>query len=397
MNRRFGAALLGLPLAAAMTAALPAASALAQYRSQEPYYAPPPGYQLDPNNPDVALRRVPRDAEPGAYGAPSRILPYPDDEEERLPPPGFATPQGQAQGPAQGPDRGPAQGPSQGPSYERGPQYDRAPYDRPRYEAAPGYGHQFDRQGPPPAAARGEPDVIRPPGAVGARPPGAIPQPVPPSATAALPPEDQPEQGPAKELPEHLKKQLVDFRTKEPAGTIIIDTANTYLYLILGGGKAMRYGIGVGRDGFTWTGNERISKMKEWPDWHPPPEMIERQPYLPRMMAGGPGNPLGARALYLGKTLYRIHGTNQPSTIGQTVSSGCIRLLNEDIMDLYNRVQVGSRVVVLPGADQPATAGNVPAGGQTPAASSQGLPRPQEGRNTGTAISGAPLPPPQMR
>ena len=130
---------------------------------------------------------------------------------------------------------------------------------------------------------------------------------------------------------------MVDLPTREPAGTIIIDTPNTYLYLVLGGGKAMRYGIGVGREGFTWTGTERISRMKEWPDWFPPTEMIERQPYLPRMMAGGPGNPLGARALYLGHTLYRIHGTNQPSTIGSFVSSGCIRLLNEDIEDLFSR------------------------------------------------------------
>jgi len=111
----------------------------------------------------------------------------------------------------------------------------------------------------------------------------------------------------------------------------------------------MRYGIGVGREGFTWTGTERVSRMREWPDWFPPSEMIERQPYLPRMMAGGPGNPMGARALYLGKTLYRIHGTNQPSTIGSYVSSGCIRLLNEDVEDLYSRVQTGTRVVVLPG------------------------------------------------
>ncbi len=141
---------------------------------------------------------------------------------------------------------------------------------------------------------------------------------------------------------------------KEPAGTIIIDTGHTYLYLMLGKGKALRYGIGVGREGFTWAGNERISRMKEWPDWFPPKEMIERQPYLPRMMAGGPGNPLGARALYLGHTLYRIHGTNQPSTIGKFVSSGCIRLLNGDIEDLYSRVQVGTRVVVLPGSKPPA-------------------------------------------
>ncbi len=142
---------------------------------------------------------------------------------------------------------------------------------------------------------------------------------------------------------------MVDFNTKEPAGTIIVDTANTYLYLVLGGGKAMRYGVRVGREGFTWTGTERISKMKEWPDWFPPPEMIERQPYLPRQMAGGPGNPLGARAMYLGHTLYRIHGTNQPSTIGHYVSSGCVGMLNADVEDLYSRVQVGTRVVVLPG------------------------------------------------
>ena len=186
----------------------------------------------------------------------------------------------------------------------------------------------------------------------------------PAAAAASLPPEDQPETGQPKELPPNLKKQLVDFTTKEPAGTIIIDTPNTYLYLVLGNGKAMRYGIGVGRDGFTWTGTERVSRMKEWPDWFPPTEMIERQPYLPRMMAGGPGNPLGARALYLGHTLYRIHGTNQPSTIGSFVSSGCIRLLNEDIEDLFSRVQVGTRVVVLPGkAPEHVAAGAPPAAG----------------------------------
>jgi lipoprotein-anchoring transpeptidase ErfK/SrfK len=142
-------------------------------------------------------------------------------------------------------------------------------------------------------------------------------------------------------------------------GTIIIDTPNTYLYLILGDGKALRYGIGVGREGFTWSGSERISRMAQWPDWNPPAEMIDRQPYLPRFMAGGEGNPLGARALYLGKTVYRIHGTNQPSTIGTFVSSGCIRLTNEDIIDLYGRVRVGMRVVVLPGRP-PATASTAP-------------------------------------
>jgi lipoprotein-anchoring transpeptidase ErfK/SrfK len=170
----------------------------------------------------------------------------------------------------------------------------------------------------------------------------------------ALPPEDRPETGPRKELPPQLRRTEVDYYTRDPAGTIIIDTPNTYLYLVLGGGRALRYGIGVGREGFTWAGVETISRMAEWPDWNPPEQMIDRQPYLPRFMAGGDGNPLGARALYLGNTLYRIHGTNQPSTIGTFVSSGCIRLTNEDITDLYRRVKVGTRVVVLSGK-QPAT------------------------------------------
>jgi lipoprotein-anchoring transpeptidase ErfK/SrfK len=149
-------------------------------------------------------------------------------------------------------------------------------------------------------------------------------------------------------IAQHLQRQTVDYPTSEPAGTIIIDTANTYLYLVLGQGKALRYGIGVGREGFTWSGRERISRMAEWPNWRPPAEMLEREPHLPDFMPGGPNNPLGARALYLGHTLYRIHGTNEPSSIGTYASSGCIRLLNEDVMDLYQRVSVGTSVVVLP-------------------------------------------------
>jgi lipoprotein-anchoring transpeptidase ErfK/SrfK len=172
----------------------------------------------------------------------------------------------------------------------------------------------------------------------------------------AMPPEIRPEVAPETELPAQFRRTLVDYRTTEPVGTIIVDTANTYLYLVLENGKAMRYGIGVGREGFTWAGSERISRVAQWPDWHPPAEMIERQPYLPRFMAGGEGNPLGARALYLGNSIYRIHGTNQPSTIGTFVSSGCIRLTNADVMDLYTRVQVGTRVVVLPRGPSP-TAG----------------------------------------
>ena len=150
------------------------------------------------------------------------------------------------------------------------------------------------------------------------------------------------------EMPAELRRQIVSYQGNEAAGTVIVDTAHTYLYLILGGGKAMRYGIGVGRQGFTWSGVQTITKKAEWPDWTPPPEMIARQPYLPRWVGGGPGNPLGARAMYLGGTEYRIHGTNAPETIGTRVSSGCIRLVNEDVMDLYSRVNVGAKVIVLP-------------------------------------------------
>jgi len=145
-----------------------------------------------------------------------------------------------------------------------------------------------------------------------------------------------------------FKRQIVDYRTTESAGTVIIDTPHTYLYYVLGNGKAIRYGIGVGREGFTWSGTQTVTKKAEWPDWTPPSEMIERQPYLPRFMAGGPTNPLGARAMYLGGTVYRIHGTNAPSTIGSRVSSGCIRLVNDDVIDLYSRVNVGTKVIVLP-------------------------------------------------
>jgi lipoprotein-anchoring transpeptidase ErfK/SrfK len=149
-------------------------------------------------------------------------------------------------------------------------------------------------------------------------------------------------------VPERLRRTVVAFGTREAPGTVIIDTGNTALYYVLGQGRAIRYGVGVGRDGFTWSGVQTISRKAEWPDWHPPAEMIARQPYLPRFVAGGPGNPLGARAMYLGSSQYRIHGTNDPSTIGKFVSSGCIRLTNEDVADLFSRVDVGTRVVVLP-------------------------------------------------
>ncbi len=153
------------------------------------------------------------------------------------------------------------------------------------------------------------------------------------------------ETGVTTETPARLRRQVVDYATAEPPGTIIVDTPNTYLYFVLGGGKAIRYGIGVGREGFTWSGVKTIERKTEWPDWFPPAEMVARQPYLPRFMAGGPGNPLGARAMYIAGTMYRIHGTNAPETIGKRVSSGCIRLANEDIIDLYGRASIGTKVV----------------------------------------------------
>ena len=265
------------------------------------------------------------------------------------------------------------------------------------------------RELPPQAGTPYQPDATRPPlpispGQIGAGQgePNATGTAPDSHTMAALPPEVRPETGPKKQLPPQFRRTLVDYSTKEPAGTIIIDTPNTYLYLVLGQGKALRYGIGVGREGFTWSGAERVTKMAEWPDWTPPEEMIVRQPYLPRFMAGGETNPLGARALYLGKTIYRIHGTNQPSTIGTFVSSGCIRLTNEDVMDLYTRAKVGTRVVVLPGKP-PATAAATslaphappPTGASAPPASTSAPPAgasaPPPG---GGSVTVAPLAPP---
>ncbi|WP_441243139.1 L,D-transpeptidase [Tardiphaga sp. 768_D3_N2_1] len=175
-----------------------------------------------------------------------------------------------------------------------------------------------------------------------------------PAAQGAFPPGDDVMSAPRVRenmdaaLPERLRRAEVSYMTREAPGTVIIDTGNTQLYYVLGNNRAIRYGVGVGREGFTWSGTQTVSRKAEWPDWHPPQEMIARQPYLPRFMAGGPGNPLGARAMYLGSSAYRIHGTNDPSTIGKFVSSGCIRLTNEDVQDLFSRVSVGTKVVVLP-------------------------------------------------
>jgi lipoprotein-anchoring transpeptidase ErfK/SrfK len=145
-------------------------------------------------------------------------------------------------------------------------------------------------------------------------------------------------------------RQVVFFRSNEAPGTVVVHTSERFLYVVMPNNRALRYGIGVGREGFTWSGLVKISRKAEWPDWTPPPEMIRRQPYLPRFMAGGPGNPMGARAMYLGSTVYRIHGTNQPETIGHAVSSGCFRLANGDVIDLYERVGVGAKVVIRHGA-----------------------------------------------
>lgn len=270
---------------------------------------------------------------PGPY----RAVPSPDNDDDLVDAPGAY----RAPAPGAYREPGPYAGRSEASpdAYPYDRRYDErgarppAPYAQPRQP----YAERVPYEPRPSENWRGEP---RPPTEIGPRSGPAV---------AALPPDDQPETTAPQELAPQFRRQLVNYPSREPAGTVIIDTANTFLYLVMGDGTAIRYGIGVGRDGFTWAGRERISRMAEWPDWHPPAEMIERQPYLPRFMAGGEGNPLGARALYLGKTLYRIHGTNQPSTIGTFVSSGCVRLLNEDIEDLYQRVTVGTQVMVLAG------------------------------------------------
>ncbi len=317
--------------------ALLAGEAAAQFRPPAPYSYPPGGYRGVPLPDDDEVMTL----DPDEQDAPYQVAPAPAP----------AAPRAGRQG-----------GYPYDPRIDNGPNAyrpDPRAIDPNGVSRAPVYGHYGDQPGggvsqqPLPDQASRPPAVIeagRPP--LGLEPNrGAAATPSAPANIASLPADDQPEVGEPKELPPQFKRQIVDYVTKEPAGTIIIDTPSTYLYYVLGGGKAVRYGIGVGRQGFTWAGTEKITKLAEWPDWHPPAEMIERQPYLPRFMAGGPGNPLGARALYLGKTEYRIHGTNQPSTIGKFVSSGCIRMLNDDVEDLYGRVKVGTRVMVRPGAD----------------------------------------------
>ncbi len=200
----------------------------------------------------------------------------------------------------------------------------------------------------------------------------AAPLPLPLSVPAAAPfaanaiDRPQADETAPTELAPNLRRQVVDYSGHVAPGTVIVDTAQNYLYFVLGDGKAIRYGIGVGREGFTWSGVEQVTRKAEWPDWTPPAEMIARQPYLARFTAGGEGNPLGARAIYLGHTEYRIHGTNMPETIGTNVSSGCIRLLNADVIDLYSRVNVGTKIIVLPNRSAVATIAAPPPTGASP-------------------------------
>jgi lipoprotein-anchoring transpeptidase ErfK/SrfK len=348
-----------------------------------PPYDPPPGYRRAPQTGYGQQRTYESEAlpPPGPYGAaPGQAVPnYPEGRD-----PAYGPPPGQPQYGAAPGYREPAYGPPPGYEPERGPvgrpQYGNVPPQQPQQQ----YGSVPPQQQP----QQQYDGAIRPPIGIG---PGGQQAAIDPDVTSRLPMDDRPETGPRKELPPQFRRTTVEYRTREPAGTIVIDTANTYLYLVLGNGQAIRYGIGVGREGFTWAGAQRVSRMAEWPDWHPPAEMIERQPYLPRFMAGGETNPLGARALYLGNTLYRIHGTNQPSTIGTFVSSGCIRLTNEDVMDLYTRVKVGTRVVVLPGKP-PATVSG-PATGPAPQTVRPQMPQGQQAENYGEPI---PLQPPPV-
>lgn len=371
-----------LPNSTAFFLAGVAAMPLTATQSVAQSYPPPPGYsqplQTVPDGPATDARGVPdfdrldEDDAPGRRG------------DVALSPPGYQ------QQPQQSAPRQPLTYEQQG---YTGPilSPDDPRYGRPA--GAPVPPHYSDR-GPPqqqPGYSGQQDGALRPPGAVDGGSTGAVqPQTSPrvgadgrPLVLSSLPADEQPETGPRKELDPRLRRQEVNYPTKEPPGTIIVDTPNTQLYYILGGGRAIRYGVRVGRDGFTWTGVQKITKKAEWPDWHPPTEMIERQPYLPRFMAGGDGNPLGARAMYLGSTVYRIHGTNQPSTIGKFVSSGCIGMLNEDVTDLFDRVKVGTRVVVLPGGAPPA----VTASTQSPAPGPGNGP---EGAASGGGPVGAP-------
>ena len=372
----------------AFLAILATTGALASSASVAQVYAPPM-QQAYPES-----RNYPGDVYRGTYARPQPNFDVLEDDDDR--------PQGSVAlsppGPVMSPDD---------------PRYGRPMGAQPSYSDRPsGPPPAYSDRGPP-AGSAVQDAMMRPPqgvaGQQGMAPQGQMGQMAPQerrTTVAALPPEDQPETDAPKELPPHLRRQEVYYETKEPPGTIVVDTANTHLYFVLGGNRAVRYGVRVGRDGFTWSGVQKVTRKAEWPDWHPPAEMIERQPYLPRFMAGGDGNPMGARAMYLGSTVYRIHGTNQPSTIGKFVSSGCVGMLNDDVSDLYERVKVGTRVVVLPGG-KPATpvaamreptnlapAGPQGAAGYSPVSAQPGQAPLYRGDGRGDATSVQPLPPP---
>jgi lipoprotein-anchoring transpeptidase ErfK/SrfK len=366
-----------LTIGAALSASLAAGAAGTTLALAQQGYPVPPGAVYSPAPPPYPPGGYPADYRRGP-GAPDFDA-LEDDEAPNgqgstaLPPPGI---------PPVYSDRRPPQGPILSPDDPRYGRPDGPPpviySDRPPGSPQPTYSDRGDGNRAPGSGfiyPNEDNRALRPPEAIGAPTgvTGSVQSPQGgdgrPMVLSALPPEEQPEVGPAQLAP-NLRRQEVTYPTKEPAGTLIVDTPNTHLYYILGGGRAVRYGVRVGRDGFTWTGVQKISRKAEWPDWFPPTEMIERQPYLPRFMAGGPGNPLGARAMYLGSTVYRIHGTNQPSTIGKFVSSGCIGMLNEDVSDLFERVKVGTRVVVLPGGAPPLA---------TASASAQPVPGPNAG------------------
>jgi len=239
------------------------------------------------------------------------------------PPPGAAQSYGPPPTPAYG--RGAGYGPPPTAAYASGD---------PGYGAPPTAAHAYRRvdYGPRPTPAYGAQTAVRL--AYGAS--GAVqPQGAPVEVAPRLAPDPR------------FARQEVAYGGPHKPGSVVVDTPNKHLYLVQPGGRAIRYGIGVGRPGFEWSGVKHVSRKAEWPDWRPPPEMLKRRPDLPTFMAGGPDNPLGARALYLGSSLYRIHGTNEPHTIGQNVSSGCIRMMNDDVIDLYGRVPVGATVVVI--------------------------------------------------
>ncbi|OYW56106.1 MAG: hypothetical protein B7X99_09605 [Rhizobiales bacterium 17-65-6] len=275
----------------------------------------------------------------------------------------------------------PQQGYAQPGGYPQGQQ---TGYVQPGYQpapaATPGYEGSYRQDALLQAARGGQPEAAVAPGQVSYTPTMRDAGPAPTGSygpnAAVVPGTQEAPQGfrienvdPSEPVDPRFRRQTVDYVTTQPVGTIVIDTANTYLYYVLGNGKAMRYGIGVGREGFTWAGTEKVTRKAEWADWRPPTEMIERQPYLPRFMAGGPGNPLGARTLYLGGTVYRIHGTNEPQTIGKFVSSGCFRMLNADVEDLYERVKVGTRVVILPKSNTTGPQANAAGGKPAPTTS----------------------------